>query len=141
MTLRELILKRAYAVAQAVPGIVSASCTRERAAPVGVDECPALDVSPESEPDPQPLGAGLDRRELTLRIRIYTAGDGAHELADPFVEAFHAGVMSDAALLGIVAGVIPGGADFERDDADQTVGRTTQRYRVIYTTRRGSLTA
>ena len=137
-SLRETILQRVEAVARSVPGMAPASVSRERAAPHASDECPALDVAPEGD-DPRPVGAGLDAHELTIRLRVFTAGDGASALADPFIEAFHAALFADPVLAQAVAGIQLGSADFDRDDADVTVGRTTQRYRITYHTRRASL--
>lgn len=139
-TLRERILQRLEMVARGVPGIDPGSASRERAAPYAASECPALDVSPEGD-DPRTVGAGLDAHELTVRVRVCTAGDGASALADPYVEAFHAAMHADADLAGLVASIQTGSADFDRDDADVTIGRTTQRYRITYSTRRGSLAA
>lgn len=137
-TLRELIMRRVALIAQAVPGVAPLSCTRERASTVLVDECPALDVAPESD-DPQALGAGLDRRDLTLRLRVFTAGNAASALADPFVQDFHARLLADVELEAMGVRIQPGSADFDRDDADQVVGRSTQRFRLTYCVPRGSL--
>ena len=139
-SLRERILLRLEAIAKGVPGIDPGSASRERAASYSVTECPAIDVSPESD-DSRTVGAGLDSHELTVRVRVCTAGDGASALADPYVEAFHAALHADADLAGLVASIQTGSADFDRDDADVTIGRTTQRYRITYSTRRGSLAA
>lgn len=137
-TLREVIMRRVEIIAKAVPGIDPLSCTRERASAVQADECPALDVAPESD-DPEALGAGLDRRDLTLRLRVFTAGNAASALADPFVQDFHVRLLADADLEALGVRIQPGGADFDRDDADQIVGRSTQRFRLTYCVRRGSL--
>lgn len=137
-TLRERIMRRVESIAMAVPGIDPLSCTRERASAVQVDECPALDVAPESD-DPQALGAGLDRRDLTLRLRVFTAGNAASALADPFIQDFHSRLAVDSELDTMGVRVQPVGADFDRDDADQTIGRSTQRFRLTYCVRRGSL--
>lgn len=139
-SIRECIMQRLKAIAQNVPGIDPGSASRERAAPYVVAECPSIDVSPESD-ESRTVGAGLDAHELTVRVRVCTAGDGASALADPYVEAFHAALHADAELAGLVASIQTGSADFDRDDADVTIGRTTQRYRITYSTRRGSLAA
>lgn len=141
MTLREQILAAIYTLAQAVPGIAAASITRERATATAEAECPALDMAPDNEPDPQSLGSGADQHELSVVFKIHTAGNGAYSLADPFVQALHAKLYADPTLGNLAATIKPGGTDFARDDADQTIGRTTVRYTVVYTTRRGDLTA
>lgn len=138
-TIREQILQAMLALAGTIPGIAAASLTRERAGPVVEADCPALDLAPESEPEPQPLGPGVDRHDLTVAFKIHTAGDGAYALADPIVQALHGAVYTDPTLGGLAAGILPGATDFARDDADQTIGRTTIRYTVVYTTRRGNL--
>lgn len=140
-TLREQILQAVLALAATVPGIAATSRTRERATPVVESDCPALDLSPESEPDPQVLGTGADRRDLALAFKIHTAGNGAYALADPIIQALHSKLYLDPTLGGLATTILPGATDFARDDADQTIGRTTVRYTVIYTTRRGDLSA
>ena len=140
-TLREQILQALVAVAATVPGIASTSRTRERATPVVESDCPALDLSPESEPNPQALGTGADRRELTLVFKIHTSGNGAYALADPIVQSLHTKLYIDPTLGGLATTILPGATDFARDDTEQTVARTTVRYTVIYTTRRGDLSA
>lgn len=139
-TKREQIMQRLEAIARSVPGLAAGSVSRERAAPYSTDECPALDVSPEGD-EARSVGAGLDAHELTIRVRVWTAGDGASALADPVVEAFHNALHADAGLVALVANVETGGADFDDADADMHPGRTTQRYRITYHTRRGSLAA
>lgn len=141
MTRREQILVALKALADAVPGLAAASITRERTTNVAQDECPALDLAPESEPDPQAIGAGADRHDLTVAFKFYTAGDGAYALADPFVQALHAKLYADPTLAGMASTIQPGATDFAREDGDQTIGRTTVKYTVVYTTRRGDLTA
>lgn len=141
MTRRELVLQAVMAKAATVPGIAATSLTRERATALGEAECPAMDIAPESESEPIRLGTGIDQRELLLAIRIHTAGNGAYALADPIVEAINAALCGDHSLGGLVSAVQPASTDFARDDADQTIGRTTLRYRIIYTTRRSDLTA
>lgn len=138
-TLREQILQALAARAATVPGIASASLTRERAGPVVEADCPALDLAPESEPEPQALGNGADRHDLTVAFKVHTAGAGAYALADPIVQALHVALFSDPTLGNLAAGIVPGATDFARDDADQTIGRTTVRFTVIYATRRGDL--
>lgn len=140
-TLRERILQALAGLAATVPGIAPASLTRERAAPVNEADCPALDLAPEGELAPQAIGAGIDQHELTVIWKIHTAGTGAYTLADPIVQALHAALYADPTLGNLVAGIQPGDTDFARDDADQTIGRTTLRYTLTYTTRRGDLAA
>lgn len=139
-TIREQILQALSVIAASVPGIAANSLTRERASPVAEADCPALDLAPESEPDPQVLGSGADRHDLTVVFKIHTAGTGAYALADPIVQALHAALYADPTLGNLAAGILPGATDFARDDADQTIGRTSIRYIVVYTTRRGDLT-
>lgn len=140
-TRREQILVALFALTASIPGVAAGSRTRERAAPVAESECPALDLAPESEPTPQAMGAGADRRELEVAFKIDTAGSGAYALADPIVQALHAALYLDPTLGGLATTILPGSTDFARDDADQTIGRTTVKYTVVYTTRRGDLTA
>lgn len=140
-TRREQILQALHAIAAAIPGIASPSITRERATPVQEADCPALDLSPESEPDPAEWGRGTDQRVLTILYRIHTAGDGAYALADPIVHALDTALYTNATLAALVTLIQPGSTDFARDDADQTIGRTSVRYRITYTTRRGNLAA
>lgn len=140
-TLREQILQALAARAATVSGIAATSRTRERATPVAASECPALDLAPDSEPNPQALGTGADRRDLAVAFKIHTAGDGAYALADPIVQTLHAALYADQTLGGLATSILPGATDFARDDADQTIGRTTVRYTVVYTTRRSDLAA
>ena len=138
-TRREQILQALSVIAASVPGIAAASLTRERAGPVAEADCPALDLTPESEPDPVALGAGIDRHELVVAWRIHTAGNGAYALADPVIQSLHGLLFADPTLGGLATGIETGASDFARDDADQTIGRTTARYRITYTTRRSNL--
>lgn len=140
-TRREQILQALAVLAAGVPGIAPSSLTRERAAPVAESDCPALDLAPESEPDPTEWGLGTDLRVLTVVWRIHTAGEGAYALADPIVQALDTAIHADSALRSLVTLIQPGSTDFARDDADQTIGRTHVRYRITYTTRRGHLAA
>lgn len=138
-TQREKILI-ALAALMAVPGVDADSITRERATAVDEKECPAIDIAPDSEPAPLALGRNVDQHDLTVEIKIYTAGNGAYSLADPHVSALHSAIFADPTLGGIATTITPGATDFARDNAGQTLGRTTVRYRIIYTTRRGDLT-
>lgn len=140
-TLREQILQALLAIAATVPGVASNSLTRERDVAVVEDDCPALDLAPDSEPDPQSLGTGADRHDLSVVFKVHTAGTGAYALADPIVQSLHSKLFIDQTLGGLASAILPGATDFARDDADQTIGRTTVRYTVIYTTRRGDLSA
>ena len=135
MTRREQILAAVYALAVTVPGIAASSITRERAAPIAESECPALDLAPESEPDPQSLGASADQRNLTVVLKIYTAGNSAYSLADPILQALHAKLYLDQTLGGLASMILSGSTDFARDQADQIIGQTTLRYVIVYFTR------
>lgn len=141
MTRREQILQALLELAVTMPGIDAASVTRERATAVAQDECPALDLMPESEPDPQPIGTGLDRHELSVVFKLFTAGNGAYALADPLIQALHDRLYADPTLGRLSTTIIPGATDMAREDGDQTIGRTTVRYTVVYTARRGDLSA
>lgn len=135
-TRREQILQALIALAADVPGIAPDSLTRERAAPVAESDCPALDLAPESDPEPQLFGGGIDLYELTVAWKIHTAGEGAYSLADPIVQALHTRLYADPTLGDLAVQITPGPTDFARDDADQTIGRTTVRYRIQYFAKR-----
>lgn len=139
MTRREQILQALATLAAGIPGIAAASLTRERATPVPEADCPALDLAPESDQEPESWCNGSDLNRLTVVWRLHTAGDGAYTLADPIVEALHARLFADTTLGGLASDMAPGATDFARDDADQTIGRTTLRTRITYFTRRGNL--
>jgi len=138
-TRRELILQALYALAATVPGIAQDSLTRERATAVNESDCPTLDLAPESDPEPTPFGGGLDLHELTVTWKLCTAGNGAYALADPIVQDLHKAIFAAAPLGELVMQILPGPTDFARDDADQTIGRTTVRYRLQYLTRRSDI--
>lgn len=138
-TIREQILQALSVLAASVPGIAATSLTRERAGPVAETDCPALDLAPESD-DPRTMGSGADRHDFGIVFKIHTAGDGAYAQADPIVQALDAALFADPTLGNLAAGIVPGATDFARDEADQTIGRTSIRYTVVYTTRRGDLT-
>lgn len=139
MTRREQILVALFALTASMPGVAASSRTRERAAPVAESECPSLDMAPESEPTPQAMGLGADQRDLDVAFKIDTAGNGAYALADPIIQALHAALYLDQTLGGLAVNIRPGSIDFARDAADQTIGRTTVKYTVVYITRRSDL--
>lgn len=141
MTIREQILSALFVISQGVSGITNSSITRERVRPVQEDECPALDLSPTTESAPQSIGTGADKRNLEVEFKFNTAGSGAYALADSFVGELHRELYADETLGGLATGIIPGPTEFARDDADQTIGRTTVKYTIIYTTRRSDISA
>ena len=82
---------------------------------------------------------------LSLRIAPDHPALAGHFPGNPIVPGV---VLLDLAIRALArrggldeAGIQLGSADFDRDDADVTVGRTTQRYRITYHTRRASLAA
>ena len=137
-TVREQLLTLIQSTIQNAVG--SVPVTREDPAAVAAEDCPAIDIRPDSD-SPEALGgvAGVDKWEMSVTVIITVAGIPASQLADPLVSAVHQ-AMCGQALLTIAASVMPSGVDFDSDDGSPPIGRTILRFRVTYATRRGSIT-
>lgn len=140
-TIREQILVALHNVAKTVTDIDDASITRERVSPLMEIECPALDLSPESEAAPVAVGAGYDRHDLTVLFKFYTAGSMAYSLADGYINDLHNKLYADTTLKGLVSAIIPGATEFAREKADQTIAKSTATYTVVYSAKREDLSS
>ncbi len=137
-TVRDQLLDLIKTSVQAAVG--STPVTREDPSAVSSEDCPTIDIRPDSD-SPEPLGgvSSVDQWELAVTIVVSVAGVPASKIADPIVAQIHQ-VMCGPALRVIAASVKPGGTDFDSDDGSPPVGRTILRYLCKYATRRTSIT-
>jgi hypothetical protein len=127
---REAIMKQIAAVLAATAG-VDGRVFRSYAEAMDRDEHPCVLVRWTSEQaDPQTVPQ--TERRLRVEVDIMVRGDVPDQLADPIAQSVHALIMADSSLGGRAIDVMFDGASFEIASADQTAGKITHTYEVMY---------
>lgn len=127
---REKIMKRIATVLASAAG-VNGRVYRSDPDAASRAESPCIVLSWQSD---QPAGDPqvLSDRELTVSVQVITRGDAPDALADPIIQSVHSLLMADPKLDNNAIDIIYGPTDFEFESADQTAGRMTQQYRVLF---------
>ena len=79
-----------------------------------------------------PLSVPQIERTLTVVVSVLVRGDVPDTLADPIAVSVHALLMADPTLGGLAIDVMLKGARFEAVSADQSAGKLTHEYDVLY---------
>lgn len=136
---REKIMKRIAAVLAAADG-VSGRVYRSDPDAATRAQSPCIVITWQTDqPSNEPVV--MSERELTVSVQIITRGDAPDALADPVIQSVHALLMADPKLNNNAIDIIYGPTDFEFESADQTAGRLTQQYRVLFRHNYHDLTA
>lgn len=126
---REAILKRVAEVLAATPGVTGVY--RSEAQAMDRENAPCLLVRWTAE-EPTPQTVLQMERTLTVEIDVIVRGDVPDTLADPIAQAAHALLMADPQLNGLAIDTTMGGARFDYTSADETAGKLTQEYLVLF---------
>lgn len=71
-------------------------------------------------------------RTLTITVSVLTRGDSPDALADPIITDAHSRIMADPTLQGLAIDTKLDGASFEVVSADQSAGKLTHEYVVMF---------
>lgn len=71
-------------------------------------------------------------RTLTVQVSVYVRGETPDLLADPIAVSVHSVLMADPSLGGLAIDTMLKDATFESASADQSAGKLTHQYEVIY---------
>lgn len=135
MSMRENILAAVLAIADP---IANATAYRSREAALARMEGAAILIRPEEE-TVVTLGYGASQRDLVVLAEVIARGQIPDKVADPIVQAFHAALMVDPTLGGLVARTIEESTKWNFEIADQNAVAIEIRYRVRYLTPVNSL--
>ena len=129
-TLRESILTAIVTLAGGVPNAVA---YRSREAAFSRDEGVAICIRPDEEVV-QTTAAGMAVRDLTISVEVIARGPIPDQAADSAIANFHALMMADQTLGGLIARAIEESTKWQFEVADQTAVAAEIRYRLRYLT-------
>lgn len=127
---RETILAAIKAALQGVDGI-DGRVYRSRPDPNERAAAPYIALEWSSE-NATPLSVPQIERTLTVQVSVLVRGDEPDRLADPIAVSVHALMMADPTFGGLAIDTMLKAASFEAASADQTAGRLTHEYDVLY---------
>ena len=136
-TLRESVLNAIVAIAGTVP---NATAYRSREAAFAREEGTAILVRPDEETVERNASL-MALRDLTFTATVIARGPIPDTVADAAIAAFHAALMADDTLGGLVARTIEESSKWEFEVADQNAVAVELRYRCRYLTQTNTLTA
>jgi hypothetical protein len=127
---RESIMKHLADVLAATAGVQGRVYRSE---PDGVDResqpCVLLRWTGESR---TPMTVLELERTLQVEVDVLTRGDSPDALADPIAQSLHALLTADSTLGGRAIDITLGDARFEYTSADETAGKLTHEYLVLF---------
>lgn len=132
-SLREQILN---AMKAALLGATPAADNVFRARAEGIprDLVPAIGIAPETEEDTA-FGDVDDHHEFLANVDIVVRGDPWESIADTVAVPAHKCLMTHPALSSLVTSIRKFSSTWQGQEADQTAGVLTMRYRIVYLTR------
>lgn len=131
-TKRELILQTIKA--RLVTAGAATGCTgvyRTRADQYDRDEAPAITLGWVTD-DADRMVVPYTERTLQVEVGVYTRGNEPDALADPIVQAIHAGLFADRTLGGLCVDITEAGDRLDVDAADSTAAMVIKQYAVWY---------
>lgn len=136
---RETILKH---IAQLLTNTAGVQGRVYRSEPDGVDRddqpCVLLRWTSESR---TPMTVLELERTLQIEVDVLVRGDSPDSLADPIAQSVHALITADSSLGGHAIDVTLGDARFEYTSADETAGKLTHEYQVMFRHSHADMTA
>jgi hypothetical protein len=126
---REAIMKRVATNLAAVPGVTGVF--RSEAQAMDRENSPCLLLRWVSE-DATPQTVLAMERTLSVEVDVIVRGDVPDALADPIAQAVHASISADPQMGGLAIDTTMGGARFDYTSADETAGKLTQEYLVVF---------
>lgn len=111
---------------------------RDRFEPVSREECPALQIFPESEPHEQGPSLPVLDAALLVQMELSISGRPLSTLADPIRGEVHRRVMADRTLGGLSYDIRSMGTGWDGESGE--IGVVRLRYIVRFRTARGDLT-